>query len=219
MRRIFISAVFSTGLLALAPVSNAAIFDFQAWIDANGERGFDNSAPFTMTDAALTLTATASESAGKSNVYMDGFFNGAIGGMGVCTTLNTNDQCADPADDNVSLDGGSAEVLSWNFSQNISQMTLELGDSEHISFTDSNFEYSLDNGLSWLIATTDANAMTTLLLTGTTSQIDFRTAGANLIDAFYIRNADVAVVPVPAAALLFGSGLLGLIGIARRKRA
>ncbi len=31
-------------------------------------------------------------------------------------------------------------------------------------------------------------------------------------------HVDVAAVPVPAAAWLFGSGLLGLIGIARRKK-
>jgi len=31
--------------------------------------------------------------------------------------------------------------------------------------------------------------------------------------------ADIAAVPVPAAAWLFGSGLLGLIGVARRKKA
>jgi hypothetical protein len=30
--------------------------------------------------------------------------------------------------------------------------------------------------------------------------------------------ADVAAVPVPAAVWLFGSGLLGLIGVARRKK-
>ncbi|HWS02457.1 MAG TPA: VPLPA-CTERM sorting domain-containing protein, partial [Gammaproteobacteria bacterium] len=30
---------------------------------------------------------------------------------------------------------------------------------------------------------------------------------------------DVAVVPVPAAAWLFGTGLVGLIGVARRKAA
>ncbi len=40
------------------------------------------------------------------------------------------------------------------------------------------------------------------------------------VDAFIDNvNIDTAVVPVPAAVWLFGSGLLGLIGIARRKKA
>ena len=34
-----------------------------------------------------------------------------------------------------------------------------------------------------------------------------------------VRAGDVAAVPIPAAVWLFGSGLLGLIGVARRKRA
>ena len=34
-----------------------------------------------------------------------------------------------------------------------------------------------------------------------------------------VRSGDVGAVPVPAAVWLFGSGLLGLIGIARRKKA
>ncbi len=36
--------------------------------------------------------------------------------------------------------------------------------------------------------------------------------------AWAVRSGDVTVVPVPAAVWLFGSGLIGLIGIARRKR-
>ena len=37
--------------------------------------------------------------------------------------------------------------------------------------------------------------------------------------AWAVRDGDVAAVPVPAAVWLFGSGLLGLIGVARRKKA
>ena len=37
------------------------------------------------------------------------------------------------------------------------------------------------------------------------------------IYAWAVRSGDVAAVPIPAAAWLFGSGLLGLIGVARRK--
>ena len=36
--------------------------------------------------------------------------------------------------------------------------------------------------------------------------------------AFAVRPGDVAAVPVPAAAWLFGSGLLGLLGVARARR-
>jgi hypothetical protein len=46
-------------------------------------------------------------------------------------------------------------------------------------------------------------------------------AGAGCFADFYIDNvsisADVSAVPVPAAVWLFGSGLLGLVGVARRK--
>jgi hypothetical protein len=38
-------------------------------------------------------------------------------------------------------------------------------------------------------------------------------------DAWAVQSGDVSAVPVPAAAWLFGSALLGLIGISRRKRA
>jgi len=48
----------------------------------------------------------------------------------------------------------------------------------------------------------------------------FQTAGGNF--AQYTANSDVAlpgpVVPIPAAVWLFGSGLLGLVGVARRKQ-
>ena len=38
-------------------------------------------------------------------------------------------------------------------------------------------------------------------------------------DDFYFAGSEITAIPVPQAALLFGSGLLGLIGIARRKKA
>lgn len=40
----------------------------------------------------------------------------------------------------------------------------------------------------------------------------------NGLYAWAVRSGDVAAVPIPAAAWLFGSGLVGLIGFARRKK-
>ncbi len=44
-------------------------------------------------------------------------------------------------------------------------------------------------------------------------------AKANSYYAWAVQSGDVSAVPVPAAVWLFGSGLLGLIGVARRKSA
>lgn len=53
---------------------------------------------------------------------------------------------------------------------------------------------------------------------GSESGYDFsNVAGGSPINALLYR--DVSTVPVPAAVWLFGSGLLGLIGVARRKQA
>ncbi|PCJ83805.1 MAG: hypothetical protein COA54_14955 [Thiotrichaceae bacterium] len=41
----------------------------------------------------------------------------------------------------------------------------------------------------------------------------------NDLFAWAVQSGDVSAVPVPAAAWLFGSGLLGLVGVARRKSA
>lgn len=86
--------------ICLPAAGNAANFDFQQWIQTNGEQGFNNSAPFNNTDNGLTLTATAFELPvnTNSNVYMDGYFNNVIGGMGVCSILDVNAQCAPSSD-------------------------------------------------------------------------------------------------------------------------
>lgn len=205
-------------VLSVPAVASAALFDFQAWIANNSEQGFTNSSPFQLTDSGVTLTATAYESPNMtdSNVYMDGLFNNIIGGMGVCTTLTGNNQCTPSSDDNVSIDGTNGETLSWSFSQSITQMTLELGNADHFDFAGSNFEYRLGGG-AWNTGTTDANGFVTLLLSSA-DPIDFRPVGVGFDNQFYIRNADVTVVPVPAAVWLFGSGLIGLVGVARRRR-
>ena len=221
MKRLLASTIITSGLLVFAPASNAALFDFQGWIVTNGEQGFDNSSPFTLTDSGLMLTATAFENPGRvdSHVYMDGLFNQIIGGMGVCTTLTNGNQCSISSDDNVSIDGAAEEVLSWGFSQAITELKLDMGNSEHPDFVNSDFQYRLDTGSNWSTATTDGSGLVTLMLLGGANQIEFRAAGNALTDNFYIRSANATVVPIPATVWLFGSGLLGLVGMARRKKA
>jgi hypothetical protein len=61
-------------------------------------------------------------------------------------------------------------------------------------------------GITW--GTVNSSAVTS---------IEFFVTGAQNMDSI-IDNVS-AVVPVPAAVWLFGSGLLGLVGIAKRKKA
>jgi len=49
--------------------------------------------------------------------------------------------------------------------------------------------------------------------------ISFPTETFQSLSAWAVHDGDVGVVPIPATAWIFGSGLLGLIGVARRKRA
>lgn len=212
--------------LALPTAAGAAFFDFQNWTDVNGEQGFDNAAPFTMTVDNLTLTATAFENTADtpSHVYMDDAYHGITGGMGVCTTLRRDAHCGPNSDDNISLDNGSAEILSLSFSQDITSMTLEMGNSDHYDFDNSGFLYRYDS-LSWTQVTTDANGFVNLLLNGAANQVDFRVVAEGIDNHFYLRNAEVnaggftpeSVVPVPATVWLFVSGLLGMVGVARRR--
>lgn len=53
---------------------------------------------------------------------------------------------------------------------------------------------------------------------GTGSQLPISQANNNTF-VWAVRSGDVSAVPVPAAVWLFGSGLLGLVGMARRKKA
>lgn len=68
-------------------------------------------------------------------------------------------------------------------------------------------EYAPEPGLAWFFDFYNGRQLAT---------------GKELNDMSYawaVRTGDVAAVPVPAAVWLLGSGLLGLIGVARRKAA
>jgi hypothetical protein len=62
-------------------------------------------------------------------------------------------------------------------------------------------------------------------LTYTSGSLATGLAGGSIVGASFdggrviAKIGEVAVVPVPAAVWLFGSGLLGLVGVARRKTA
>lgn len=191
MNFIFNTKILLAGLFAsiLSSVTHAGVLDFTE----ASSNGFQGSTTLFLSNATINSFGT------DLFVYYPGDF-GALGGGGFC-----------------GIDGGSceagAEVL---FSAAISDLTLNtqgfnVGDSTTLSiFSDATL---LDN----ITITSDAavdftgfNGITRLL-------IEDNSTGAG----FSYNNFEFTAspVPLPAAAWLFGSGLLGLVGVARRKRA
>ena len=99
-----------------------------------------------------------------------------------------------------------AYVLSFDISG--SQRSVLTGDTVTVTFGDLNESFTLSPSAPWQTVTRTVNLSSPDFLT-------FSHAGADNVG---IILDNVAVVPLPAAAYLFGSGLLGLIGIARRRK-
>lgn len=122
-------------------------------------------------------------------------------------------ECSDPGNEMAHLfyndfgiaDGDSIWDAPSGSSRNLFENYSSFGIGEHTYWTDTKFEYGndphadhFDTGYGFL---------------------GFSNAETSERFAWAVRDGDVSAVPVPAAVWLFGSGLVGLIGVARRKKA
>jgi len=197
-------------LLSISSITNAAIFDFKALGNAN-ERGY---VTFVHTVDGIQLSASGSSPDGSIpyNAYLDS----GNAGLGVCQNLTSSYQCTPSSDDNVTY----LENLILTFDQevNIEQTTFVNG-SHGTNFLGS-FDMTIDGGTTTTYSLT--NIFSTIL-TGTEFIFTNMNPEGGSYNSneyqFYISalNVTPAAVPVPAAVWLLGSGLLGLISIARRR--
>jgi hypothetical protein len=214
----FCTCIFS---LSISSAVNAAFYDFDQWVNDNGEQAFDNNTDnsdglnrFELTVDGLRLRAKALNSMnGNPFVYLAELPGGLGGAMGACLTLDTDNLCTVDA----SVERQSRERLRWDFDENISSVSLQLLNSGGTAFDSETFEYKY-NGDSWTDATTNALGGVTLAgFDGSSSRIQFRVKSNDPDQFFYIQSANVSAIPVPAAVWLFASGLLGLVGVNRRR--
>ncbi len=113
-------------------------------------------------------------------------------------------------------DGGLLGTLTWDFSNAINS-TLQNLATATISFIDVNY---VTSSAGYNANSTAGNALT---LWGAEGQYDANTGMFDTntttigMDMVALFNTNISAVPVPAAMWLFGSGLLMLAGVTRRK--
>jgi hypothetical protein len=109
----------------------------------------------------------------------------------------------------VILGGLPLSLLGGTITFSTPTLMAENENGDTLTFTGGNTDFmvGLWGGTSWHMD--DGNA--SIIPSGNAVALTY-TVGEQVL------TVDVAVVPVPAAVWLFGSGLLGLVGIARRRR-
>jgi hypothetical protein len=158
--------------------------------------------------AALTVCGSAHASVfvpadGNINFVFDTFNAGTTLAMfdDSDSLFTGNNLLISPLPQNIAVASGGLNAGDWT-ATNESFATLNLTGSNMFRLA-----ISTDGGTSW------------------SGDISTSPAGTNILNVTFIDGTvlsvdiNVAPVPVPAAVWLFGSGLLGMVGVARRKKA
>ena len=165
---------------------------------------------------------------GLGNPYFDAQSGGNPGGLGNCRNLTASAQCNPSNDDNLGILTGEAVRLDFKNDSGAEQLT-KLGeftfrDDDHNLFDGTVVVRTADGLITGLTALTVSAGTADLSGLGAISWIQFTSLadvnGTQSVvgDAgYYISGATASAVPVPAAAWLFGSGLIGLAGLGRKR--
>ena len=208
-----LQSLAGVALLFVASFSMAATYDYDFDADEN-ERGGQ---PLNFGD----LNVYGYKNGSDANAYLD---SGYRAGLGVCGVLSSNDQtgthnkCNPSSDDNLQVD----EILKFVFDS-----------SKGIANVGINGPHRHANG-EWVRIWTDTQGWDLLQVAADKITLGFYLTTLKIfgMGTFYddqknpIRGSSTALyvagineVPIPAAAWLFGSALLGMAGLRRRKMA
>lgn len=218
--------IIVTVTLTTSAIASATTFDFAAIANGDSSYGFTGgefgASSITFSKEGLSVDAMGSDAVtgAEYNAYLDSnwFHDGAGGGggLGVCKVLDSGNQCTPGFDDNVTINENL--MLDFGSKVTISETIFRNGEHNTTFAIDAVFDLVIDRGLATeFIDTYSLVNIFTMDLTGTTFEfLDLNTTTTDDY-RFYISAIEVTAVPVPAAVWLFASGLLGLVGIARRR--
>lgn len=209
------SLLIGLALALTATSANALILDFKSLANVN-EYGVQ---PLTI--GTMTVNGLYNNGANTGYAYLDG----AWGGLGVCKTLDLNNQCDPANDDNVTLGeslrfifGSDVTIKNIWFNNNHDGDQSLLGDTINIGGSNYTFNAADQTNVAgvrsdWLYSNLiDITA-------GTNFDISFVDNPNNndKNENFYITAIEFTVVPEPAILGMLALGLIG-IGFAQRKR-
>lgn len=114
--------------------------------------------------------------------------------------------------------GNAAGINTWDnadWSNNISTLfNYDAFNTLELAITGNGVEYSLNGNLLYTDTSGDVQSLSGVILNAKNEGTSFDVRYDNLT----YGTVTPSTIPIPAAVWLFGSGLLGLVGIARRKK-
>jgi len=149
------------------------------------------------------------------NPYFDADSGGKPGGLGSCRILDAAAQCDPSSDDNLTI--SAAEDLNFKFvtdsfqAQDLTFGDFKFRDDDHNLFNGS-IQVSHAGGSSIISVIAGVGDLSVI---GVSDFLIFNDQPGST-DNYYITQATLNVIPVPAAAWLFGSAL-GLLGWLRKR--
>jgi len=232
---------------SVATGAHASTYDFISYIDGQGgakngtggEKGVIS--PFTILDTtnteSLTITAHGTNYNsvhGSFSAFPYAYFDYGNAGIGVCQVLSGT-QCAPASDDNVTGppdNGGPTEILSLAFTEDLRlEQLLFRNDGHTPTFgTGKSVKIAVSNGM----GTLDVGSFTSYALDVVSDggligaallglgQVNLNTGDFVHVmydnQQFYLSGMEVSAVPLPPSSILFGTALLGIGAVSRRRK-